>query len=168
MEAALITAAQIRTITGINADVNGPQRIEPQIIPTTRQYIRPLLGSALYEELTDAVEAAAAEDPTPLTAEQTALLEVLRLALANYIVFDVWPGLQVHVTQAGVVQQTGQQSTTADRAALSDARDRYRVNAERYRLDAERFLVENAADYPLYVVPVSTPTPGLLGGLYLG
>lgn len=163
MEAALITGDLVKTLTGVETNINVPQRLQPHLVPVQRQHIRPVLGSALYESLCDAVEAAAAEDPTPLTAEQTELLDTLRPALAFHMIAACWPALNVHITQAGIVQKGGQQATTADYKAQSDARAVYAAHGDRFLTDLRTFLIAHAADYPEYVVPACT-SPRTSGG----
>jgi hypothetical protein len=168
----LITAADITALTAANLSVEA-HRLEITIPQAQARHLRPLLGLQLYADLLAFTQGAPdVPGPKALAAELTAyataldswrtsvaadpllaLFDQVKPMLAQWGLIEAWPNLLVHVANAGVVLQTGNQNgtTTADAATLNQVYTRQRETAVWLSEEIVQWLERNKAAYPAYV-----------------
>lgn len=163
MDTLLITQADIVACTTIEKNIDA-SKLVGFISIAQRRHIRQVLGTTLYDELLDAVDAS---EVTPLPTALADLKARLVEPLAHWTLVEAWPTLLVHITNAGLVFKAGRDSTSADYQAATHTLSAIRATAEFLTADLKAWLQTNAGDYPTYPAQPVTPAPaGMLGGIF--
>lgn len=125
------------------------KNVMPTIRMVEEQFLLPLLGEELYNDL-DTAYTAAADDEAALTDVQKALLERCRYATAPLICYHYAPKADVIVSDAGVQRL----ETTTNKTAYQNQVVNYREqNLREHELATERllqFLEDKKTDYPTW------------------
>ncbi len=136
-------------------------------IPLAEQrYLRPLVGTVLFEALLGHVQAGA-----PANAALTALASEVKDMLSTWAVVEAWPSLLGHIEAAGFTTKVGEKTTstsTADVLLTDRQLASLRETAAWQSAELTRWLTARATNYPTWQTPggqASTEMP--LGGLYL-
>ena len=108
------------------------------------KYMRDALGDALYNRLCAGLIA------SNLTADETALIELIRPSLAFYILFEAMPFLQTKIKNIGIVTTADDKQTNASRQDFKDLRNDVLSNAEYYMSRVKAYLCNNSSLYPEY------------------
>ncbi len=87
----------------------------PFIKEAEQLYIVDLLGKEFYDEFTSAYNASVAETPTPLSADNEALLPYIQRCLSYYTTVQAIPHLSVSFGDMGIRQQRSDDSDAAPR-----------------------------------------------------
>lgn len=109
--------------------------------------IKPLVGTGLYNEIQDQIEA------NTLSALNTTLLNMLRDALRHYVLADWQFESTAKNTNKGSQIMSGDSSQPASIDMLAQRVQRYKDKAQVYADRVTRYLCENSSDYPLYSNP---------------
>jgi len=159
----LITAEDIteRTVAQPNSDKH---KLTLAIPVAEGGRLRPVLGAGLYAELILGIQI------QPMAEENLAKLatcEPLMNMLSNWALYEAWPTLLVHVTEAGVVVKNGKEvSTSADAATADKTRLAIADTAEFWTGELRAWLYEHRAEYPSYVPPTCAAVSSMpLGGV---
>ncbi len=140
-----ISVQSIKDRTGLHANVD-EKLVLPEIKTAQDMYILPALGSALYNELQDAVEANA------FTALQTTLLDDYILdCLIYYVMSELPQGLSYQFYNKGLIRKTGENQESPSMQDMIDVANRYRARAEFYKQRLIKYLKQNNASYPNYL-----------------
>lgn len=141
----LITEGEIKTIcTAIDQNVD-PAFLNLYILAVQSNYVRPLLGKDLYNQIM--TQAAA----NTLSADNLILVELMKRPIAFWVWAEsVWE-LTYRTTNAGVVASSDDKFTVADPSVIDTQMERYKNYAENWwNNDVKEFLCDNSATYPLY------------------
>lgn len=159
----LITADDIKGLTAAQLGIDS-QRLEITIPEAEQRHLRPLLGPSLFDELLLFVQVATPSTTDPLAA----LANQVKPMLSQWALVEAWPNLLMHVTNSGMVLKTGtgQGTTSADAAVVSQVLTAHRATAAWRGQELVRWLESNKADYPAYqsTTPVATGR-ALYGGI---
>lgn len=107
-------------------------------------YIEPILGEDLFDELLEQVEA------NTLTALNEALIEEIKPALSWLVYSDLVIYLNVSSTASGMVKSVGESFTLADKEELASISKTAFGHWQTYERRLLRFLEKNKTDYPLW------------------
>lgn len=94
------TISEIKTFLPVGAG-NDYGRLKPHIENAEQKYIKPLLGTNMYEELEEFYDAAYPEDPTEVQEATKKLLEKVQHALIHLAYFVGFDFLNIQATDAG-------------------------------------------------------------------
>lgn len=133
----------IKTRTPINANVD-VSLIVPFLVSAQDLWIQPIVGTALYDRLMAGIVA------SNLTADETALLDLLRPALAYFTLSTALPFVATQVRNGGVVKTKSDQTEPASKAEVDALKAAAQNMAEFYAERATRYLCANASAFPLY------------------
>jgi hypothetical protein len=132
-------------------------------------YILPALGSALYGELQNAVEAAT------YTQLQTTLLDDYIVDCLIYFVMSELPqGLSFQFYNKGLLRKTGENQESPSMQDMIDVANRYKARAEFYKQRLIKYLKQNNALYPNYlnfgsgIDSIKPDNEGYTVSMYLG
>lgn len=155
-----ITAEEVTIHTDVQKNVD-KQYFEPRLKRCQQEVIKPLLGSALYEELLDAFTAEQQEVPVPMPEHLDTLHGQLVPVMAQHVFLKSLPHMVVKATNKGL--KVGEME-------LSDAqyrhyRDAVTSEAESRSRDLTDWLEANKAAYPNYKVAAVAARP--IGGIVL-
>lgn len=143
----LITINKIKEIIPISANIDG-DLLTPSITLTQTKYIKPILGKLLYEDILTKYS------NQTLNAIETALVEIVQIALAQYIVDNTLPFLQYQVTSNGLTMMAGINVESADNksdmTALSYLRNHLQNTGEFYLTQIQQYLEDNKLNLTLY------------------
>jgi len=140
-----ISVQSIKDRTGLHANVD-EKLVLPEIKTAQDMYILPALGSALYNELQDAVEA------NSFTALQTTLLDDYIVdCLIYYVMSELPQGLSYQFYNKGLIRKTGENQESPSMQDMIDVANRYRARAEFYKQRLIKYLKQNNASYPNYL-----------------
>lgn len=140
-----ISVQSIKDRTGLHANVD-EKLVLPEIKTAQDMYILPALGSALYNELQDAVVA------NSYTALQTTLLnDYIADCLIYFVMSELPQGLSFQFYNKGLLRKTGENQETPSMQDMIDVANRYRARAEFYKQRLIKYLKQNNALYPNYL-----------------
>ena len=140
-----ISVQSIKDRTGLHANVD-EKLVLPEIKTAQDMYILPALGSALYNELQDAVVA------NSYTALQTTLLnDYIADCLIYFVMSELPQGLSFQFYNKGLLRKTGENQETPSMQDMIDVANRYRARAEFYKQRLIKYLKQNNASYPNYL-----------------
>lgn len=132
-------------------------------------YIRDIIGSGVYDELCDQVNA------DTVTADNSILIkQYIQPCLKYYVLYESAHTLSFQLVNKGVITRNSEFSQQADINAVSELMNKWKDRAQYYGERLQRFLCANTTLYPLYANPgssVETIAPHkqtLFGGFYLG
>jgi hypothetical protein len=140
-----ISVQSIKDRTGLHANVD-EKLVLPEIKTAQDMYILPALGSALYNELQDAVDA------NTYTQLQTTLLDDYIVDCLIYFVMSELPqGLSYQFYNKGLIRKSGENQENPSMQDMIDVANRYRARAEFYKQRLIKYLKQNNALYPNYL-----------------
>jgi hypothetical protein len=163
-----ISVQSIKDRTGLHANVD-EKLVLPEIKTAQDMYILPALGSALYNELQSAVEAAT------YTQLQTTLLDDYIVDCLIYFVMSELPqGLSFQFYNKGLLRKTGENQESPSMQDMIDVANRYKARAEFYKQRLIKYLKQNNALYPNYlnfgsgIDSIKPDNEGYTVSMYLG
>ena len=115
--------------------------MKPAMLAAQRDHIKPLLGTAFYNELLDA---------TPPSTDQESAIEAIREPLAHLSIINALPHLNIKVSQGGLTQNNVENESPALWWQVRDQKRELMKNANNSMARLIEFLEENAADYATY------------------
>lgn len=154
----------IKTRTPINASV-AVELIVPFLSTAQDLVIQPLVGTSLYVRLMAGIVA------SNLTAEESALLDMLRPALAYATLAMALPFVSTQVRNGGVVKTKSDQTEPASKAEVDALRAAAENIGEFYQQRAVRYLCANGSSFPLYSSSSDIVADGSVpysGGFFFG
>lgn len=146
-----------------------PKLIKPTIKQAQDMFIEPILGTGLYLELQDQINA---DDVTTLNA--TLLNNYITDCLCWYVASEMVMSLGFKLTNKNVLKKTSENSDVPSISELFDVMEYYKNKAEWYAQRITNYLCENNTDYPLYDNPgngvdtIHPNTTSYSNGFYLG
>jgi hypothetical protein len=111
------------------------------------QYVQDLTGSSLYETLKTAVVGAS------LSADQTALMNLIRPALAWYSVYKALPFLNWKLKAKAVLRGNGEGVEPAALDEIRYLREEVKQNAQFHSQRVVDYLAKNCSKFPDYSAP---------------
>ncbi len=153
----LISETYVKKASSIMKNVDN-QFIKAHILEAQNIQIQQVLGTALYDEIIEEfISFKASGDPrtaigtyvsaTNLTLIDNYLKQIILYYTLYYSIYDLW----LKFTNKGVVNQTSDNSDTADILYLEKMRKSYKSTAEDYIQLMLDFLIENSSSYPLFI-----------------
>lgn len=144
------TIIKERSIVNGNTD---PKLIYPDIKAAQDMYILPILGTALFKKIQDAVAAGAW---VGITNYKDLLDNYIIDALVNYTMAEL-PTNSYQFTNKGVVRKQGDNTDLPSMAELLDVAAKYRQRAEYYAKRLRLYVVDKAPTmFPEYLSPGNT------------
>ncbi|HOA80710.1 MAG TPA: hypothetical protein PKK61_06580 [Defluviitaleaceae bacterium] len=125
--------------------------IEPSIEKSQETYIRDLIGTALYNELQDQIEAS-----TVTVLNETLLRDYIAPCLSKYIYYEAIPKLMYKVENISIVKRKTDSADPIDFKELNFIRQIAKDDAEFYGTRITKYLCANQGSYPLYNAPGNT------------
>jgi hypothetical protein len=125
-----------------NADM---KVITPTIKLVQLKYIRPLLGTDLYDEILSQI---GSNTVTP--ANQTLLDDYVYDCMLYYVLCECTPVFKYRYANKGVMVKNSENSSAADLTEIQWLMDKWRNNAEQMAEICTKFLREESNIYPLY------------------
>lgn len=142
-----ITEVHIKETTPVDENVEA-KLIRNAIRDAQEMYILPILGTGLYNELRTQINAGT------LTALNTTLLDdYISRALVFYTLYYGVDMFTYKLRNKGIMKQTSENSETITVEELKRLMDSYKNKAEWHSERLTKYLIENEADYPLYINP---------------
>lgn len=129
-----------------NSIINGNTDMKI-LTPTIRlcqdKYIKPILGTRLFDEITGQI-------PTLSALNQTLMDDYILPCFLQYIVCEASPVFKYRYANKGIMVNNSDNAQSADFDEMRWLMDKWRNNAEWYAEQATKYLIENRASYPLY------------------
>lgn len=132
-------------------------------------YIRDLIGSGIYDELCDQINA-----DTVTADNETLLKHYIQPALKYYVLYNSAQSMSFQLVNKGIVTRNSEFQSPADINAITSLMNAWKDRGEYYSERLTNYLIQNSSLYPLYLNPGSqTDTihpkqSRLFGGMYLG
>lgn len=146
---------KVNTVLPYNLDV---KLYYPFLNISQDTYIRDILGDSLYDTLcTNLINSS-------LTPAQTALLIVIRPALAHYIIYNAMPFLADKIKNIGVVSTVDEKQTRSDDKRFDRLRSEILNIAEYYTVRLQKYLCNNRQDFPQYNFQNEDVNPNMNAG----
>ena len=139
----LLNEQEFKDLTPPSNQVN-KELIVKKIIDAQYQYLRPILGCDLFDELL------LQKSTNTLTPDNLILMDELKLTLANYSLYLYLPWSRIAIREQGTITKSGEYGSVVDQPDLKDLRADTMANATNYRIILQRFLCLNSTLYPLY------------------
>lgn len=118
--------------------------ITPTIKLCQDKYIKPILGTDLFNEILGQI-------PTLTALNQTLMNDYILPCFLQYIVFEATPVFKYRYANKGVMVKNSENSQAVDFDEMRWLMDKWRNNAEWYAEQATKYLVQYASSYPLYL-----------------
>ena len=132
---------------------NDAKLIYPDIKAAQDLYIHPILGTALFIKIQNAI---AANNWTGLADYKTLLDDYIIDTLVNYTMAEL-PMNSYQFTNKGIVRKQGDNTDLPSMSDLVDISNKYRNRAEQYAVRLKRYLLVKAPTlFPEYLNPGST------------
>jgi len=141
----LTTAEAVINEVFVQKDLDPAFIKDADIIATQLQYIKPVLGKDLYNEITTQVDA-----NTLTAANKTLLNDYIKAPLHQYLKAKVLTELTYQPENKGVLQFSGESETNVGKEGLQHVRRKCMENAETLIGLMREYLDDNSANYPLY------------------
>ena len=142
--ALFVTETYMKKHSNIDANVDA-QYITPVIESVQDLYILPVLGTALYDEISAEIIAGSVS-----VANQDLLDRHVQKAILYYVLAEGLPSFNYKIENKSVATKTSDNATPVDINILQSEVSRYRNIAEVYSQRITSFLVANSDTYPLY------------------
>ncbi len=142
-----ITDTWLREHTAISGNCDAVE-LKTFVEEAQDQYVQDITGTRLYETLLTAVAA------NTTTADQDALLEIIRPGLAWYAVYKGLPFINWKIRNRSVIGGGGrllEDGVAADLAVIQYLRNEARTNAEFHGQRAVSYLIAHSALFPDYL-----------------
>lgn len=119
--------------------------LRANILETQEIRVRPLVGTALYDELTDQI------NTNTLTPDNTTLLDnYISPALKYWVLHDGAYILQYKIMNKGIVTRSSENAASVQTNELDRLMSFFKDRAEFYSDRVTKYLLENETTYPLY------------------
>lgn len=119
--------------------------VQPIMIMTQDQYIQPILGTDLFDEIADQIYT------NTVTAANTTLLNLyIRKCIIYYVLSELAPALKYRYHNKGIMVRSSENSQPASLEEIQFEISRWKQKAEWAAERVTNFLVENNTTYPLY------------------
>ena len=147
----LITDELIKDRTQVHGNID-PELIHPDIRVAQDMYLHPLLGSALYNKISDDFNSA-----TGLTGNYATLYNLYIVdTLMWYVLAELATSLSYQFWNKGIVRKQGSDTELPSYDELMAVQNKYKQRAEFYANRLRLYLKENAATmFPEYLNPGS-------------
>lgn len=133
------------TIVELNVDET---KINPIIIKSQKVYIQQVLGSSFYNHLQDAISGS-----TLTVNEDNLLRDYIQPALAEYVVYDLFPFLNYKATNKSIAKQSSEWSEASALDEIKYLRNSIRDMAEYLTERLAKYLCDHSSLFPLYQNP---------------
>jgi hypothetical protein len=140
----LIEAQRLKQFSTINSNVDN-KLIEPTIIIVQDIYLQSILGTDLYDEICNQVDAANVS-----VLNKTLLDQFIENYLLNMVVSQGLVDWNYKFSNKNVAKLTADNTLNADLSELERIGQKYIGQAEFYAKRLSAYLCDNAASYPLY------------------
>lgn len=110
-------------------------------------YIKKILGSNLWNEINDEIEAESVS-----TANRTLLDEWILKALLKYVLYESTTDFFIKYMNKGLLTPTADGYTTPSQDSIDKAKLEIKNKAEWYSQQATNFLMANNSTYPKYTI----------------
>jgi hypothetical protein len=158
----LVTAADITTLTVVQVSVDD-HKLEVAVPLAERRHLRPVLGSALFNELMLFVQ----DEPYDTDDALAKLANEIKPMLSNWAVVEAWPTLVASITNMGITFSNQREggSSQVDYKTAGEIKASIQDTAEFETGELRMWLVEHAAEYPSYPQPAPAAPAVLIGGI---
>lgn len=146
-----VTEDYIKQNSPLTGNVD-PEDIFPYVKTAQDIYIKDKLGSALYDELMNAVTANAGSPSVPFTTDQITLLKMVRDALVWYSCYEGLPFIAIKMRNKGVIKTAGDFATNADLTETKYLRADLKEKGDYYIQRVIDYLCKYSSLYPNYTV----------------
>lgn len=132
-------------------------------------YIRELIGSGIYDELCDQINA-----DTVTSDNETLLKQYIQPCLKYYVLYESAHTMSFQLVNKGIQTRNSEFSNPADISAIAALMAKWKDRGEYYANRLMKFLEQNSSTYPLYLNPgddidsIQPRKTFLYGGFYLG
>lgn len=149
----LISVDMLKERTDIHGNVD-PKLIYPHIKFVQDAFVKPILGSGLFDKLQTLIDAGTiAANPN----YKLLLDDYLIDTLIWYIKSELQVDISYQTWNKGVVQKQGENTTTPTMSELIDLANRYKYKAEYYANRMRLYIIDKApTQFPEYLNPGST------------
>lgn len=124
--------------------------LKPLIDSIQNTFVRPILGSALFDEVLAQIKAG-----TVSTANETLIKDYIRDALKWEVCHKFTRIGTYKLRNKGAGTKSGDGFTPLGESELVSAKNIFKDNADFYRRKLKLYLQQNGTDYPLYSTPPS-------------
>lgn len=131
-----------KSIVNENTDM---KVITPVIILVQDKYIKPLLGSDLFDQIKSQIIAS-----TVSANNQTLLDDYILPCMLWYTLAESTPAFKYRYMNKGIMVKNSENSSAADLQEIQFLMDNWRNNGEMYAERCTRYLVKNRNTYTLY------------------
>lgn len=163
-----ISETKLKENSFINGNVDDKVLV-PVILDCQLDYILPIIGSGIYNELVSQITA------STLTAYNTTLLkDYIHPCLIKYVEYEAPMFLNFKFTNANMGKKNTDESVPLSLEEMEKLTNRLRLKAEMRAERVTKFLRANFTNYPLYINPGSTvdtvhpKRTNYTAGMYLG
>lgn len=132
-----------------NSIINGNtdmKIITPTIKLCQDKYIKPILGTDLFNEILGQITA-----NTVTALNQTLLDDYILPCFLSYIVFEATPVFKYRYANKGVMVKNSENSQSIDFNEMRWLMDKWKNDAEWYAEQTTKYLVQYSSSYPLYL-----------------
>lgn len=119
--------------------------VQPIMIMVQDQYIHPILGSDLFDEIAGQINTS-----TTTSLNQTLLNLYVRKCIIYYVLSELAPALKYRYHNKGVMVRSSENSQGASLEEIQFEISRWKQKAEWQAQRITDYLIENNTDYPLY------------------
>ena len=119
--------------------------VQPIMILVQDQYIHPILGTNLFDEIANEIYAS-----TTTAANETLLNLYIRKTIIWYVLSELAPALKYRYQNKGLMIKNSENSSAASLEEVQFTKNEYKEKAEWYAERITKFLIENSATYPSY------------------
>lgn len=125
--------------------------IYPEIKAVQDMFIKPLLGSTLFDKIISEISAGTLGGDYKILVD-----DYLVMCVCNYVMSELPEGLNYQFWNKGVSQKTTENSKEPTMSEMYSIVAKYKSRAEHYKEAARRYLLQNArAKFPEYLTFVS-------------
>lgn len=153
----LISDVMIKERTSIHGNID-PKLIYPDLKYAQDAYIKPILGTALYEKLQTLISSGTISDPA--NADYKGLIDLYIVdALMYYTLAELPETLGFQFWNKGIVRKQGDNTELPSMSELLSIASRYKSRGEYYGNRMKLFIIDQSSrlqKFPEYVMPGST------------
>lgn len=140
-----INENRLKDLTLIHANADS-KYLRPIIYLCQEQYIQPILGSVLYRDIRDQIEAGTVSDDY-----KTLLDDYIHIALAWYASAEMCLTISYKISNKGVLQGAGENLIPASMTDIQKLKDDMLNKAQFFGQRITDFLMENRITYDKYI-----------------
>ena len=145
----------IKDRTAVHGNID-PKLMYPDIKAAQDMYIHPLLGTALFKKIQDAINDGTITTNGALANYKTLLDDYIVDALVYYTLADLPTTISYQFWNKGVIRKQGNNTELPSMTELIDISNKYRLRAEHYANRLKMYLKQNAPLlFPEYLNPGS-------------